>query len=643
MSWWRSLLRSIRLKVMLIVLAATFVALFFTGTVLVLYDLASHRRSVLSDLTSQAEIVGRACAPALAFNDTLVAHQNLALLRVRPQIVSAAIYTNDGRLFATYLRDRQTDTRFPPAPGRDQISMEAGRILLSQTIADQDERLGVVVIDARLQVLPRLSNYLALVGLVLVVSLLLALLMSSVLQATVTQPILAIAEVAKRVKGERDFSLRAERTTEDETGELVTQFNDMLAEIGTRTRALEESNRALEHEMGIRAEAERALVEANQRKDEFLATLAHELRNPLGPIRNSVHYLRLTHDGSPDLQSTLAMVERQVRHMVRLIDDLLDISRITRDALELRRSSFRLDDLIQDVVEASQHAVEEAGHQLRVQRASGNVWLYADRARLGQAVSNLLNNAIKYTPTGGHISVEAEAHGRELKISVQDDGIGIPPDKLSEVFAPFSQLDRSLEKTRGGLGIGLTLAQRLVVLHGGAITATSEGSGRGSTFQIQVPVVDPQGGESSTQISDGLPRVTTTSPRRVLVADDNRDAAESLAALLRVLGHGATVAHDGVEALEWCERETFDVAVLDIGMPRLNGYDLARRIRETPAGRTMRLVALTGWGQAEDRERAFEAGFDDHLTKPVRPDQLAALLASAHASRAMTGPEESGV
>jgi signal transduction histidine kinase/CheY-like chemotaxis protein len=624
--------RSIRLKILLVVLAATFIALLFTGTILVLYDLASQRRNAADDLIAQAEIIGLASAPALDFNDSLAASQNLAVLRVRPQIVAAALYNRQGRLFATYMRDPLANVRFAAQPGSGGVHVDGSHILVNQPISDRDERLGTVVIDARLELLPRLWSYLGLVGLVLLASLLLALVMSSILQRTVTRPILAIADAAKRVKTGRDFSLRVRTTSEDETGLLANEFNDMLAEVGARTRLLEESNQALEHEMGVRQEAERALVEADRRKDEFLATLAHELRNPLGPIRNSVHIMRLRHADNEDLQQTLALVERQVRNMVRLIDDLLDLSRITRDTLDLRRTSFRIDDLIQDVVEASQHAADEAGHTLQVRRTGGNVWLHADRPRLGQAVTNLLNNAIKYTPASGHLALEADTQGSELAITVRDDGIGIPPDKLNDIFQPFSQLDRSLEKTRGGLGIGLALAQRLAVLHGGRVTASSAGRGKGSTFVLRAPVVDSEGGEPAPSTMDRLPRGRTANPRRILIADDNHDAAESLALLLEAFGHQTAIAHDGIEVLERCAKDRFDLAVIDIGMPRLNGYEAARKLRETPEGRAMRLVALTGWGQAEDRQRAFEAGFDEHLTKPVRPDQLIALLAGTPAS-----------
>jgi signal transduction histidine kinase/ActR/RegA family two-component response regulator len=631
--------RSIRLKVLSVVLAATFVALLFTGIILVLYDLVTQRRSAVNDLVAQAEIVGLASAPALDFNDSLAASQNLAVLRVRPHIVAAALYNRQGRLFATYVRDAQANVRFATTPGATGVHVDGGHILVNQPISDRDERLGTVVIDARLEVLPRLWSYIGLVALVLLASLLLALVMSSILQRTITRPILSIAAVAKRVKTERDYSLRAQATTPDETGELVNEFNDMLAQTEARTRLLEETNRALEHEMIVRQDAERALVEADRRKDEFLATLAHELRNPLGPIRNSVHYLRLRHSETEELQQTLSLVERQVWNMVRLIDDLLDISRITRDTLELRRSSFRVDDLIQDVVEATQHAIDEAGHQLEIKRAGGNVWLHADRPRLGQAVINLLNNAIKYTPGGGCLELEAGVHGTELVITVRDNGIGIPPDKLEDIFQPFSQLDRSLEKTRGGLGIGLALAQRLAVLHGGRITASSAGPDQGSTFELRAPVVDREGGELTPSMADRLPKGKTAQPRRVLIADDNHDAAESLAALLEAFGHRTAIAHDGIEVLEQCEKNRFDLAVIDIGMPRLNGYEAARRLRETPEGRAMRLVALTGWGQAEDRQRAFEAGFDEHLTKPIRPDQLVALLAGTPVLDGANPPE----
>ena len=649
--------RSIRLKVTFLVLATVLAALLCTGTILVLYDLRQHRESWVTDLVTQAEIVGRASAPALAFHDTLTARQNLALLSVRPHIEHAAIFTADGHRFATYTRKGSDPRDIPPRPIEDGYRTSGAQIVLQYPVRDSDERLGSIYLRAEDDVLARLASYLATVGLVLIISLLVALALSSLLQNAVTRPILAIAEVAQRVKAERNFALRAKKTTDDETGELVVAFNSMLSEVGQRTTALEESNRALQREMGVRQEAERALRDANRRKDEFLATLAHELRNPLAPIRNAVHYINARGASDPRAAELIPIIDRQVQHMVRLIDDLMDISRITRDKLELRLSEFGLDELLREVVEACGHALSEAGHSIVVRPVPPGVVLRADRARLDQVLGNLLNNAIKYTPPGGHIELEAEVEGRELVLFIRDDGIGIPREQLEQIFEPFSQLDRSLEKARGGLGIGLALTRRLVQLHAGTVTVDSPGQGRGTTFRVRMPIVlspavpgVPEAGpavEAPAPVPAAAEAITapvamataepeapvTSGHMRVLVADDNKDAAETLASLLRAAGHEAATAYDGEQALALLDRGPFEVGVIDIGMPRLNGYDVAEQVRRGAKGAHLRLVALTGWGQTEDRRRALAAGFDDHLTKPVHPEALLSLLESYEASK----------
>jgi signal transduction histidine kinase/ActR/RegA family two-component response regulator len=656
--------RSIRLKVTFLVLATVLAALLCTGTILVLYDLRQHRESWVTDLVTQAEIVGRASAPALAFHDTLTARQNLALLSVRPHIEHAAIFTPDGHRFATYTRKGSDPGDIPARPIEDGYRTSGAQIVLQYPVRDSDERLGSIYLRAEDDVLARLASYLATVGLVLVISLLVALALSSLLQNAVTRPILAIAEVAQRVKAERNFGLRARKTTDDETGELVVAFNSMLSEVGQRTTALEESNRALQREMGVRQEAERALRDANRRKDEFLATLAHELRNPLAPIRNAVHYINARGASDPRAAELIPIIDRQVQHMVRLIDDLMDISRITRDKLELRLSEFGLDDLLREVVEACGHALSEAGHSIVVRPVPPGVVLRADRARLDQVLGNLLNNAIKYTPPGGHIELEAEVEGRELVLFIRDDGIGIPREQLEQIFEPFSQLDRSLEKARGGLGIGLALSRRLVQLHAGTVTVDSPGQGRGTTFRVCLPIVIAPGVTEVPDVPEAGPAAEAPAPRpapaeagapaisapramatappeaaatpgrmRVLVADDNKDAAETLASLLRAAGHEAATAYDGEQALALLDRGPFEVGVIDIGMPRLNGYDVAEQVRRGAKGAHLRLVALTGWGQTEDRRRALAAGFDDHLTKPVHPEALLSLLESYEASK----------
>ncbi len=397
---------------------------------------------------------------------------------------------------------------------------------------------------------------------------------------------------------------------------LVPAVRRALAE--ARERA---ERRRLEAELRRRAEE---LAEADRRKDEFLALLAHELRNPLAPLRNGLQILRLAEGDAVARAQARAMMERQLGHLVRLVDDLLDVSRITRGKMELRRSRVRLEDVVGSAVEAARPLIDAAGHTLDVALPDRPVVLDADLTRLAQVFANLLTNSAKYTPPGGRIWLTAEARDGEVVVAVRDTGIGIPVEALPTIFDMFSQVDRSIEKTTGGLGIGLALVKGLVEMHGGTVTAVSPGPDRGSTFTVRLPVLDRRPAAAGPATDENA---LGSAGRRVLVVDDNRDGAESLAMMLRLLGNEAHTAHDGLEAVEAAGRLRPDLILLDIGMPKLNGYDTARRIREQPWGRGVVLVALTGWGQEADRRKSREAGFDAHMTKPIEPGGLEKLLA----------------
>jgi PAS domain S-box-containing protein len=368
------------------------------------------------------------------------------------------------------------------------------------------------------------------------------------------------------------------------------------------------------------------LREADQRKDEFLATLAHELRNPLAPVLNAVQVLRLKGSDQPEVRWSRDVIERQVEHMTRLIDDLLDISRITRNKLELRKQRIELAEVIHGAVESSRPAIEQYGHELTVTLPPDPAYLNGDLVRLAQVFLNLLSNAAKYTERGGRIWLNAERQGSDVVVRVKDTGVGIPAEKLPRLFEMFFQVDRSLERSQGGLGIGLSLVRRLVELHGGRVEARSEGAGKGSEFIVRLPILVEKPTATHEPTRNGVKEATTA--RRILVVDDKRDSADSLAMLLRLTGNEAYTAYDGVEGVEAAERFRPELVLLDIGMPRLNGYDACRRIREQPWGKTIVLVALTGWGQEEDRRRTVEAGFDAHMVKPVDPTALMKLLAS---------------
>jgi CheY-like chemotaxis protein/two-component sensor histidine kinase len=324
-------------------------------------------------------------------------------------------------------------------------------------------------------------------------------------------------------------------------------------------------------------------------------------------------------------------MERQLGQMVRLVDDLLDLSRISRGKLELRREQVQLAAILNSAVETSRPLIDHLGHQLTVTLPSQSILVDADLTRLAQVFSNLLNNSAKYMDRGGHIELAAEWQGSDVVVSVRDTGIGIAAEQLPGIFHMFSQVDTSLERSQGGLGIGLTLVKRLVEMHGGRIEARSEGLGKGSEFVVRLPVVVAAGGPEAVGANDELP--IPRSSLRIFIIDDNRDAADSLAMLLRLMGNDTRTAYDGQEGVDVASEFRPDVMLLDIGLPRLNGYEACRRIREQSWGKEVILIALTGWGQEEDRRRSLEAGFNIHMVKPVDPQELLQLLASFQQAR----------
>jgi len=365
------------------------------------------------------------------------------------------------------------------------------------------------------------------------------------------------------------------------------------------------------------------LRSADRRKDEFLATLAHELRNPLAPIQTGLDLLERPHDAAAE-QRALSVMRRQLRHMVRMIDDLLDVSRITQGKLELKRTTLALGDVLDAAVEASRPLIERNGQTLRREVKEPELRFEADLTRIAQVISNLLNNASKFTPKGGLIELFAGRDGDQLVIEVRDNGIGIPSEHLQHVFDLFSQPNREVVRAQGGLGIGLALVRSLVEMHQGSVKAQSPGPGRGSSFIIRLPLGDDPLKE------DEPPRPSQAPPprdrKRVLVVDDNDDAAEMLELMLHA-EYDTTVANDGPSALALAERLTPDVVILDIGLPGMSGYDVARELRKRPSPRRLELIALTGWGSHEDKQKAMDAGFDLHLTKPVDRERLYGALA----------------
>jgi PAS domain S-box-containing protein len=372
-----------------------------------------------------------------------------------------------------------------------------------------------------------------------------------------------------------------------------------------------------------------ALREADRRKDEFLATLAHELRNPLAPIRNSLQVLKMPRVDAATANTAREMMERQIHHLVRLVDDLLDVSRVMRGKIELRKEPVELATVIARAVETVQPLMEVQGHALDITVPNESLLLDADPVRLAQVVGNLLTNSAKYTEANGHIWLSARREGGQAVLEVRDTGIGIAADLLPHVFELFVQADHASAKAQGGLGIGLTLVRNLVNMHGGAVEGSSAGPGKGSEFVVRLPLMARQCREEEGDSSrERRPEPTRAPGHRVLVVDDNRDAADSLALLLRLQGHEVRVAHDGPSALELAGSFRPALVFLDLGMPGMDGYEVARRLRKRPGLEKVVLAALTGWGQQEDRHRTAEAGFDRHLVKPPEPKELENLLAS---------------
>jgi PAS domain S-box-containing protein len=374
------------------------------------------------------------------------------------------------------------------------------------------------------------------------------------------------------------------------------------------------------HDVTERRRTEKALKEADKKKDEFLAILAHELRNPLVPIRNGLTILKLAENDADLAENARSMMDQALTQMIRLVDDLLDISRITTGKLHLRKERVELAAVVQSAMETSRPLMEEHGHKFTVILPSTPILLDADSTRLAQVFSNLLNNAAKYSENGGHIGLSAERQQDEIVVRVTDHGIGIPSDHLRRIFELFAQVEMDFVKAQGGLGIGLSLVKGLVEMHGGTIEARSEGPGTGSEFIVRLPAGSPVSGSRSA--NEAGEKASPVVRRRILIVDDNRLSSESTAMLLRLIGHDATTAHDGGEGLERAEAFRPEIVLLDIGLPGLNGYAVARRLREQPWGRNIFLIAVTGYGQEEDQRRSVEAGFDHHMVKPINMVEL---------------------
>ena len=405
----------------------------------------------------------------------------------------------------------------------------------------------------------------------------------------------------------------------------LRQLNTSLTAANAR---LAQANLELQQEKARELEALNAtLKDADRKKDEFLALLAHELRNPLAPLANAVELMRMQPCDAPTRWAR-EVIERQVGYLTRLVDDLLDVSRITRGQITLHRQPLELRSILERALELVQPLLERRRQRLSITHRNPTVMVSGDQVRLVQAFGNVLGNAVKYTPDGGHIEVSLVRCDGMAEVRIRDDGIGIPVDRLTTIFELFARSSSPADGAQSGLGIGLALVRRLIEMHGGSVTAHSEGRGCGSEFVLRLPLAVEDGQHEQAGGGIDEPAPTPAARRRILIADDNADALESTMRLLQLKGHEVFTASNGALALAAAERHRPEVALLDVGMPALDGYEVARRIRAEPWGREVTLVAITGWGQDEDRQRSQAAGFDWHLVKPVEAGRLAALLAA---------------
>jgi signal transduction histidine kinase/ActR/RegA family two-component response regulator len=605
---FRRFRQSVRVKLLALMLATTLAALVVAVAALVIYDSTDYYDRVVGDLTTQADILGRSSVAALAFDDRAAASDNLALLKARPSIRAAAIYNEAGVLFAAYTTEGAGGVAIPAKPSFDGARVDGRNIAVFHRIVESGRERGTVYLRARYELRERLLDYLGILVAVSALSLLAALVISAFLQRAITKPILDITDAAHRVMNSRDFSLRVPRTTEDETGYLVDAFNNMLAEIGRRSEAL---------------------LKADRIKDQFLAMLAHELRNPLAPISNGLHLLEAAADKPQVAAQARAMMMRQVKQLVRLVDDLLDVSRITTGKLVLREETVELCTVLENAIEIAKPVIDARRHHFTVEGLQPPLFLQGDATRLAQIFSNLLNNAAKYTPPGGTIDLTTTIDRDQVEVSVTDSGIGMTPETVSEVFEMFTQANTEIDREQSGLGVGLALARYLVEAHGGTIEAQSGGPGKGSRFAVRLPLARTPAGIVKAPASI---EPAATGGHRILVVDDNRDFAASLAMILRDLGNDVRVEYGGVAGLDATETFQPTIAFLDIGLPGIDGYELARRVRAGGNGAV--LVAVTGWGQAADKARSRAAGFDHHIVKPLDPGELPSILAAAAAQRA---------
>ena len=622
----------IRRKLIAMIMLTSLVVVLLATVGYLLVDYLVSRKDLQQEVEGQARLILDNVAASLDFNDPSTAYDVLATLKSSPNLRVACLYDRDGTLFASYVR---TDAQpCDPAPAPEGTTFLRGRVMVSLHHTSRNERAGTLVVRHDLASLQRRSERQALIvlGLLLIAGAA-AMAMSSRLQALVSEPLLALSRTASEVSSRGDYSLRAERKTEDELGTLVDAFNRMLERIQQREEELSRANEELRREIGERrrAEQERAELlvrerEANRLKDEFLATLSHELRTPLNAILGWTKLMRSNAVPAGSHERALEKIERNAVAQARLVDDMLEISRITTGKLRLDIRAFDLVSLANTAIDSIRPTAEARGVTIERRFESPSLSTAGDPDRLQQVIWNLLSNAVKFTPAGGTVTIGLRRRDDTDELSVADTGIGIEASFLPNVFETFRQADASSTRAHGGLGLGLSIVRHLVDMHGGTVRAASDGRGRGATFTVQLPVRLMQADLRVT--SDPLtPAIGLLKGYRVLAVDDDADTRDLLHSTLIAAGADAHAVSTADEALTACMSAPPDAIVSDIGMPGRDGYDLMRDLQVTLGPRVPRVaVALSAYAAPRDREKALEAGFQRHIPKPVDPEMLVRTL-----------------
>lgn len=614
---------SLRQQLTRAAMLTTLLAILLSAGALLVYELTVYRNAGLADMRTQAELIARSTAAAVEAKDSRSTWENLYLLRQQPQIRAAAVYGSDGALIASHTTQQgyQLQARVPIDSDAWGPRFHGTLLEVIQPIELNGRRVGMLYLKAEHGVWERFAGFALIVLAASAVSLAAAYYLFVHLQRRITAPLEKMTAVARDVIGSHDWSLRAPATAYKDLDVLVDAFNRMLSECEVRTSELE-------REMFRREGVEQALRQADRHKDAFLATLAHELRNPLSPMTSAVALLQMPDAPPPARDKALAVLERQLQHMVRLINDLLDASRVATGKLSLSTAPVNIGELLRAACDGALPLLHKHGLQLTVHLPQDALYVNGDAVRLTQVFANLLNNACRYTPEGGRVKVSLSADSGSAVVSVQDTGIGVEAGMQERIFELFEQANQTLQRGSAGLGVGLTLSRQIIHLHQGTLSMYSGGLDQGSCFTVRLPLLPDDMRQTTDEAR--APTPTLLRPLRILIADDNVDLTVSFAEVLSSHGHHVEVVHDGVAAVQAARARVPDVALLDIGMPGLDGYEVARQLRADDTLRGIHLVAITGWGRDADRDAAHEAGFDRHLLKPVNPEDMVRLLAEVH-------------